>query len=175
MFCSQYTPECLTGQVGLHIQPKLNGIRCIARKAGLWDILNRKITGGYEHIENELRPVFNRMPDLILDGELYSPPLPIKSPNKYTEYHIFDTPSIKGGYNVRFSALNSGLKGKEKLYPHIKLIQNSFFKFLYAGELEEKAKEAVASGYEGLIIRLNNIEYEQGKISKSLIKFELTK
>ncbi len=55
----------------LWVQPKLDGIRCIARADGLRSREGNPITA-VPHIEEMLRPVFERRPELILDGELYN-------------------------------------------------------------------------------------------------------
>ena len=52
-------------------QPKLDGIRCIARKDGLYTRQGKDITT-CDHIFNALKPFFESHPDAILDGELYN-------------------------------------------------------------------------------------------------------
>ncbi len=55
----------------VHMQPKLDGIRCIAKLDGLWTRNGEQILGA-PHIHEQLQPLFNKMPELILDGELYN-------------------------------------------------------------------------------------------------------
>ena len=52
-------------------QPKLDGIRCIVKKDGMWSRNGKKIISA-PHIYNSLRPLFEKNPDLIFDGELYA-------------------------------------------------------------------------------------------------------
>lgn len=52
-------------------QPKLDGIRCIARKDGLYTRQGKDITT-CDHIFDSLKPFFEEYPDAILDGELYN-------------------------------------------------------------------------------------------------------
>ena len=52
-------------------QPKLDGIRCIARKDGLYTRQGKDITT-CDHIHNALKDFFEEYPDAILDGELYN-------------------------------------------------------------------------------------------------------
>lgn len=52
-------------------QPKLDGIRCIARADGLWTRTGKPITS-LPHIVEALAPIFEQYPDWILDGELYN-------------------------------------------------------------------------------------------------------
>ena len=53
------------------IQPKLDGVRCIIRKDGAFS-RNGKSFKNVEHILEELKPLFDYAPELILDGELYN-------------------------------------------------------------------------------------------------------
>ena len=52
-------------------QPKLDGIRCIARKDGLYTRAGKAITT-CDHIFLALQPFFDNYPEAILDGELYN-------------------------------------------------------------------------------------------------------
>ena len=52
-------------------QPKLDGIRCIARKDGLFTRAGKEITT-CNHIHNALKDYFEKNPTDILDGELYN-------------------------------------------------------------------------------------------------------
>ena len=53
------------------IQPKLDGVRCIIRKDGAFS-RNGKSFKNVEHILEELKPLLDYAPELILDGELYN-------------------------------------------------------------------------------------------------------
>jgi DNA ligase-1 len=62
------------GQVlgdALYVQPKLDGIRCIANKNGLWSREGNPILA-VPHIFEMISPIFKSRPDVILDGELYN-------------------------------------------------------------------------------------------------------
>ena len=52
-------------------QPKLDGIRCIVTKDGMFS-RNGKAIISAPHIFESLKPLFEVMPDLIFDGELYA-------------------------------------------------------------------------------------------------------
>ena len=54
-----------------YIQPKLDGVRCLFTKDGAFSRAGNQFMN-VEHIEYDLKPVFNRYPNLILDGELYN-------------------------------------------------------------------------------------------------------
>ena len=53
------------------LQPKLDGIRCIISKDGAFS-RNGKEFKNVKHILNELKPLFDYAPELVLDGELYT-------------------------------------------------------------------------------------------------------
>jgi DNA ligase 1 len=53
------------------VQPKLDGIRCIATKDGLWSRQGNPIVA-VPHIYQALQPVFQDDPGAIFDGELYN-------------------------------------------------------------------------------------------------------
>jgi DNA ligase-1 len=52
-------------------QPKLDGIRCIAMREGLFTRSGKKITA-VPHIHEALEPLFEKYPNAVLDGELYN-------------------------------------------------------------------------------------------------------
>jgi len=55
----------------VYSQPKLDGIRCIARKDGLWTRSGKEIPA-VPHIWESLQEFFAQHPNMILDGELYN-------------------------------------------------------------------------------------------------------
>jgi len=52
-------------------QPKLDGIRCIADKNGLWTRSGKEITS-CPHIWDAIGPILRRNPNIVFDGELYN-------------------------------------------------------------------------------------------------------
>ena len=54
-----------------YIQPKLDGVRCLFTKDGAFSRAGNQFMN-VKHIEKDLEVVFNRYPNLILDGELYN-------------------------------------------------------------------------------------------------------
>ena len=55
----------------VYSQPKLDGIRCIVNKDGMWSRNGKPIISA-PHIFESLKPLFDKNPDLIFDGELYA-------------------------------------------------------------------------------------------------------
>lgn len=174
-----YMGECYS-------QPKLDGIRCLAMKTGLWSRTGKKIVS-CPHIERSLSLLFNKATNLILDGELYNHELkddfnkitslvkklkPTKEDllesENIVQYHMYDSPSIKGPFNKRLSAFKTF---SETDYPGIKLVSTSFCKTEI--EVDNEFNHYLDLGYEGQIIRLSTNEYEEGKRSKQLLKRKL--
>lgn len=55
----------------IYMQPKLDGIRCIANANGLWSREGNPILS-VPHVFDVLKPLFAHRPELIVDGELYN-------------------------------------------------------------------------------------------------------
>ena len=53
------------------IQPKLDGVRCYITKDGAFS-RNHKEFKTVKHIRDAFKPLFEKLPDLIVDGELYN-------------------------------------------------------------------------------------------------------
>lgn len=89
-------------------QPKLDGIRCLANRHGLWTRSFERIVS-CPHISTALTPFFDVFPEHVLDGELYNHELRddfnaisslIKRPNadaeawaksaEIVQYHVYD-------------------------------------------------------------------------------------
>lgn len=167
---------------GVYLQPKLDGIRCIARADGLWTRTGKRITS-CGHIERALESVFDGNPDLILDGELYNHALrddfnsitsivrkakpteedAVKA-EELIEYHIYDIIS-DGRFRDRWAALER-IFSENRLPLCLVRVQTKFaldekiLDMLYARWMED--------GYEGQMVRLD-APYEN-KRSNALMK-----
>lgn len=167
----------------IYSQPKLDGIRCIARADGLWTRAGKELVS-IPHINKELEKVFAEFPDIIIDGELYNHDLKDDF-NKITslvrktkptitdhieskqivQYHVYDMyDTIE--YDAKFDARNKRLQATVKdcdyvvSVPTVWAMAESHCNDLYADYMQ--------SGYEGQMVRLNNV-YEK-KRSKGLLK-----
>ena len=69
MLAHKYNPD--KADYPAYIQPKLDGVRCLFTKDGAFSRAGNQFMN-VEHIEKDLKPVFNKYPNLILDGELYN-------------------------------------------------------------------------------------------------------
>ena len=164
-------------------QPKLDGIRCIATKKGLFTRAGKAInTCG--HIEHDLIEFFKEEPDIILDGELYNHELKADF-NKITslvrkvkptpeeaqechekvQYHIYDCydkNNTDHDFDFRCFFIDEDQPDEASL---------RFVETTWCGsqeELDKKYSEYTEAGYEGQMVR-NDTPYEN-KRSKNLLK-----
>lgn len=167
-----------------HSQPKLDGIRCIATKAGLFSREGKPITA-VPHIHAQLEPLFRSYPALVLDGELYNHELKDdfntivsivrkKSPSveelelaeARIQYHVYDLPSN----NARSTETRLDMLRKEliehNLVGAVELVETSpVFSII---QLDAYYARYLEAGYEGQMVRLPGV-YEQ-KRSSLLLK-----
>lgn len=166
----------------VYSQPKLDGIRCIARHDGLWT-RNGKRHLSVPHIEESLNSFFSVFPKMVLDGELYNHELrddfntisSIVRKSRPTDGDL-----IRSQMNIQFHIYDCVLIDPEESF----IKRNSFlncFRSRIANvivptteccsqeELDEKYSEYIALGYEGQMIRFPESPYEK-KRSKYLIK-----
>ena len=171
-------------------QPKLDGIRCIANKDGLWTRAGKPITS-CPHIWNAVKNYFvNDAEDTVLDGELYNHKLKadfnkitslvrktksteedFKEAEKLVEYHIYDitwesntVPVMK--FEHRFNILKSLPINEWFASDIIKIVETTWC--ANQEELDAKYSKYTEDGYEGQIVR-KNAGYEN-KRTKSLLK-----
>ena len=163
-------------------QPKLDGIRCIARKDGLYTRAGKEITT-CSHIQNSLIPFFEIYPNVVLDGELYNHEL--KSDfNKITslvrrvkpsqaeaeecaklvEYHVYDMVDVPVPgllFLQRINFLQTCFLAAPIVVVSTKVCNTQ-------DELDALYSEYTEAGYEGQMVR-NDTPYEN-KRSKNLLK-----
>ena len=165
-----------------YVQPKLDGIRCVATADGLYSRTGKEIIAA-PHISKQLEPIFTQYPDLVLDGELYNHDLKedfnkiisLVRKTKPTEadlveceqgieYHIYDcilADNPEAPFLDRYSFITAlNFAGALQLVP----TEHCFTE----AEVDEVYGEHMAQGYEGGIVRTNNL-YEN-KRSKHLLK-----
>lgn len=170
-------------------QPKLDGIRCIARADGLWTRQGKEILS-CPHIIDYLSVFFEKYPDAVIDGELYNHELrddfnkitsmvrkakptaeDIMESARLVQYHIYDCimpqnedTAVYGDdplFRDRYSFLwDQGFSEPVHYVETRRVIDKDHLDALYGVYLEE--------GYEGQMIRLDAV-YEN-KRSKYLLK-----
>lgn len=167
----------------VYVQPKLDGIRCIARKDGLWTRQFKPITS-CPHIVEALVPVFEEFPDLVVDGELYNhslrddfnkitslvrktkpKPEDVVECARLVQYHIYDAVDGQNPNELFMDRYSKARRSSAAAYPlhsvPTVLVENfDWVDELYSAWLEH--------GYEGQMVRID-MPYEN-KRSKTLLK-----
>jgi DNA ligase-1 len=164
-------------------QPKLDGIRCIARAEGLFTRQGQPITA-VPHIHAALAPLFALDPDAVLDGELYNHEFredfgeissivrkknptvaALEKAEALMQYHVYDFPSSSGNFSNRWVELCHIVEDLD-LLACIHLVQT-----VHVGSaelLDELYGQWIEDGFEGQMVRIDG-PYEQ-KRSKLLLK-----
>jgi len=163
------------------VQPKLDGIRCVVNKDGMWTRSGKAINS-CPHIWESLQGFMEQNPHYILDGELYnhelkadfnkiislvrktkSTPADIEEAKSLVEYHVYDM-FDKSAPDMNF------INRVKQAY----LAKNEFVKIVTTDycdtqeELDELYSEYMLNGYEGQMVRQDGT-YEN-KRSKNLLK-----
>jgi DNA ligase-1 len=165
-------------------QPKLDGIRCIVNKDGMWSRNGKPIISA-PHIRESLDELFEKYPDLVFDGELYADKFAndfnsivslvkktkptendLKESKKNIQYWIYDLPSEFGLFEARSQSLYDLFMEWSYFNAHCMLVDTDVCKS--EKEVMEYYENYVNEGYEGQMLRLNSI-YEN-KRSKNLLK-----
>jgi DNA ligase-1 len=174
-------------------QPKLDGIRCIAMREGLFTRTGKEIVA-VPHISEALEPFFELYPNAVLDGELYNHKYKddfnqiihlvrkvktteesLAESKEKIQYHIYDTPVIGNGEWAMsekdlFSDRTSKLaRAFANLYrepsPHLVAVETTEVKG--REHLDELYGEYTEHGYEGQMVRLDG-PYENKRSPKLL-------
>jgi DNA ligase-1 len=172
-------------QYPIYSQAKLDGIRCIVTKDGMFS-RNGKAIISAPHIRESLSEVFDVYPDMILDGELYADKFAndfnkivslvkktkptdadLKESKKNIQYWIYDIPSQNTTFGERCYILDELFDTElESFEKHCVLVETDTCKT--ESEVMEFYEQYVDAGYEGQILRVD-AKYEN-KRSKSLLK-----
>jgi DNA ligase-1 len=165
-------------------QPKLDGIRCIVTKDGMWSRNGKPIISA-PHIFDSLKPLFEKYPDLIFDGELYADKFAndfnkivslvkktkptasdLKESKKNIQYWIYDLPSEFGLFEARSQALYDLFMEWSYFNAHCILVDT----YSCDNEIEvvNLYEYYVEKGFEGQMLRLNS--FYENKRSKNLLK-----
>lgn len=181
MLAKDFTKEINSLNIidGVYSDPKLDGIRCIAKSDGLWS-RNGKLLLSTPHIFESLKPLFEQDDELVLDGELYCDKLlcdfntivscvrktkptsqDLELSKQFISYYIYDIPSKEGVFSQRKEELYKLLLPESCIIVESTLCTN-------INELDMLYGNYISEGYEGQMIRTNDIY--QNKRSKYLLK-----
>jgi len=165
-------------------QPKLDGIRCIVTKDGMFS-RNGKAIISAPHIFESLKPLFETNSQLIFDGELYADKFAndfnkivslvkrtkptvedLAESKKNIQYWIYDLPNEDDTFEIRSQALYDLFMEWSYFNSHCINVDTDVCRS--EKEVMELYEGYVEKGYEGQILRLNG-KYEN-KRSKFLLK-----
>jgi ATP-dependent DNA ligase len=173
-------------------QPKLDGIRCVATKDGLF-YRSRIPIVSCAHVSKDLVAFFKKFPDARLDGELYTHELKDmfenivravrKSPENSSpeelelqakvEYHLYDAPRLSGlteedSFERRYAMMSKLARGGRSR-PSIHIVHTRICET--EKELMGAHKYFLSLGYEGTIVRNRDMAYK-GSRSSELLKLK---
>jgi DNA ligase-1 len=152
-------------------QPKLDGMRCIAKANGLFSRQGKPILS-VPHIEEALAPFFAKFPDATLDGELYTHEMRedfealmslcrkgTPQPEAVVvQYHVYDYPSGEGGFAQRWDQLSRDIAMVGD-FPSSQIQPVSSHYVHTEGEFDRLFELWLDNGYEGGIWRDADGEY----------------
>ena len=166
-------------------QPKLDGIRCVAKRDGLWTRAGKPITS-CPHIREALLPFFEDNPNTILDGELYNHELrdnfnkitSLVRKAKPTAEELDETKTM-----VQYHTYDCYTQASDPLEQRLSLLEHWFtmnsrdsvqvvvsLKIATQDELDKLFISQLEQGFEGQMVRKIESLYETNKRSKSLLK-----
>jgi len=165
-------------------QPKLDGIRCIVTKDGMFSRNGKPIISA-PHIFESLKSLFEVMPDLIFDGELYADKFAndfnkivslvkktkptdadLKESKKNIQYWIYDLPDNDIEFSDRCEQLRELFEHYNIFNKHCVEVETHICND--EDEVMGLYGEYVEKGFEGQMLRTNG-KYEN-KRSKFLMK-----
>jgi DNA ligase 1 len=165
-------------------QPKLDGIRCIVTKDGMFSRNGKPIISA-PHILESLSEVFDVYPDTILDGELYADKFAndfnkivslvkktkptdkdLKESKKNIQYWIYDLPDNDIQFGDRCDRLHDLFNTFDSFNKHCVEVETTLC--MSEDDVMDLYEDYVDAGFEGQILRTNG-KYEN-KRSKFLLK-----
>ena len=182
MLCKNYDnlKEPLDFGEMIFSQPKLDGMRCIAKADGLWSRGGERIVSA-PHIEKALERRLHFNKDYIFDGELYCHKLhadfpklmslarktkpttqDLKESEAFLEYWVYDSPSINDNFSERNLAILHTLISTSL---PIRIVSTTRVKS--QEHLDQLYHEYMSDGYEGQIIRFDS-PYKNGRTNAIL-------
>lgn len=178
-FKKVYAKKTLTFPV--YVQPKLDGVRCIVTRHGMFSRQGRPLVSA-PHIHEQLKHLFDITPELELDGELYAHHLSdnfdkiismakrtkptvseLAESAEHLEYHVYDIRDSERTFCVRNELIQSLVFGEK-----VKKVETSLCST--QEDLDASRARFVTEGYEGAMVRFNT-NYEFCR-SNSLLKLK---
>lgn len=170
-----------------YAQPKLDGIKCIAMRSGLYTRNGNKIVC-CPHIEEAYKPIFEAYPELVFDGELYNhnyhhnieeivsltrkikpTELDLQRSREIIQHHVYDgVPSdtqegLSKGYAERMGILREACARYLPKDEHLQRVV--FVETVLVStrrQLENAYQGYLRQNYEGIILREQDGRYVHG-------------
>lgn len=175
---------------GVYVQDKENGVRCTINKESALSRKNKE-WNTIPHIRRVLQPLFDKFPDLKLDGEIYNydlrqdlgalihavsrkkpTPEDLEFSEQYAQYWIFDIVDTTKKFSERYEELKwiigSFLIDYPEAQKYIKIVDT--IKVNSHEEIDNLLQIAEDNFIEGVMVRLDE-PYEYGR-SSYLLKYK---
>lgn len=185
MLAKPYSVKAISKLDSVHVQPKLNGVRCIA-------VITEDAVGLYSRQGNTfinvminhtaLMDELRKLPPCILDGELYLHGTPLQKivswvksnvpETQWLDYMVFDKLEPITPFKQRYDDLKSIIKGFEFVNLTPCRVFTTFDGVPLADKISKVHQEHLATQYEGTIIRDSQSLYEVNKRSTGLLKLK---
>ena len=169
----------------VYCQPKLDGVRCIVNKDGMWSRNGKQIVSA-PHIYEAFKDIFDNNSGLIFDGELYSDDLSdnfnriislvrktkptqknLEESKNIIQYHIYDVPSYEREYVAREQYLQFIFQDHPSITKYCKMVDT--MPVYNQKEMDILYEDYLIKGYEGQMLRIGDANYEN-KRTKYLLK-----
>lgn len=182
-----YCDKIVLEEGGWILQCKFNGMRCIATKDGLFTRKGERYLS-CPHIEEVLKPFFEKHPEAVLDGELFNDKFrqslneisklvrktvnisdaDLERSKELVLYYVYDGYGFgldkENPYYERKLWIDTNVVGQ---YEHVVLVKD--FPLKGKADLDRHYEGLVEDGQEGAILRHGEMKYEH-KRSKNLLK-----
>ena len=165
-----------------HVQPKLEGVRCLAMKTAVDEMRYLSRNGiafpNLKFLDKFYLPIL--AVGEVVDGEIYNPGMPfeqiistLKNPKFKGEglgHFVYDFPSHKGGFEDRIVELNKRIDLIDEADCPIEIVDTDFC--YNERDVMSWHDHYVGRGYEGIIIRNMTGEYKYDHRSADLQKYK---
>lgn len=161
-------------------QPKLDGLRCLAQSDQGQVVLYSR-TGcefqGFLKIKEELKAYFQKYPEHVVDGELYSDEIPFEELSGYCRRQKEEEKIDHVRFHVFDVIVDAGMcfEGRKDLLPketlHVIIVPTQ--EACSVKDVEEQLQKHLQDGYEGIMLRNKEGLYLEGHRSWDLQKYKL--
>lgn len=164
-------------------QPKLDGVRCIVTKDGMFTRQGKQIISA-PHIFESVKSIFQQDPTFIIDGELYNHQLrdnfneiislcrqskptaeDLEKSKNMIEYHVYDFPC-----NLPFIQRMSGRVNALFSIPTVKIVPTD--QVFSQEQMNQLYMSYLENGFEGQMIRISENGYENKRTNQLLKRKE---